>query len=389
MMLSTAAVLVAALLTGCVPTISGDTQEAPHVGEPDAGDDGEDGTSATDGADGVSDGEDGAADGVDGEDTADSGDPPGPEVTADPYTVLGHAQECAVALGRVPGFSCADALEVPMPVGGAQLEDSAYSDGMRCDKPSMLRGDCTPWSRVGYVQGETWGGDPDPDVDWVYTCRRRNVSGGRDAPVYDDVAMIGHRKSTGETCFFQAFPYNAVERAPSPLELPEDTPDGFPTVRDFWMQPADTANISCGPRCHDNDPWIHSPWIDQVRRTNGRLVVPAIDDPVNSPYTVVGTAFSWWQLEQIKPDGNGCVSCHRMGLGGSCSTFTSYASGDPDWLPVTDHVQAFPLSHWMPPGASGSEDDWEATWRDSVAEILSCCNNPNATACNRQDIPSE
>ena len=156
------------------------------------------------------------------------------------------------------------------------------------------------------------------------------------------------------------------------------------------MEPADTAGISCGPRCHDNDPWIHSPYLDQVRRADGSgaLFVPPMET-ARPPYRVVGTAFEDWRLEQIQPADNGCVACHRIGTGGSCSTFARYAGGDGASMPLTEHARTFPQSHWMPPGGAGSVEDWEATWRADLQQILDCCDDPSDPACNRSDLPAE
>ena len=385
--------LLALTLTACDPIAATAT-----------GDDGGGQATVSDGADGTADGQDGADDGQDGADdgssdgqdgggTDDSADP-GPVVTADPYSVLGHAQECAVALGRVPGFSCqTDGIDVPITVGGVEPAEADYRDDMRCDKPAMLTGSCLPWSKVGWLPGETWGGAPNPDVNWVFTCRRDSLSPGRDGGVFNDIAMIGHRTSTGETCFFQSFPYSTVERAPSPLERADETPSEHPTADEFWLDPADTARISCGPRCHDNDPWIHSPYIDQVHRADGSgaLLVPSLTD-LDQPYTVVGTAFSGWELpfQQIRPDGNGCVACHRIGTGGTCSTFARYAGGgDAGFLPLSDHARTFPNSHWMPPTGATSEAEWAAEWEDDIDQLLSCCSNPFAAGCNLSGIPME
>ena len=114
--------LALTLLIACSP-VTVDVGGAGDADPPDVGStDGADDSDGTDGAD-DSDGTDGAddSDGADGSQTGDPGDTAedGPVVTADPSTILGHAQECAVALGRIPGFSCqTDAIEVPITVDG-------------------------------------------------------------------------------------------------------------------------------------------------------------------------------------------------------------------------------------------------------------------------------
>jgi hypothetical protein len=326
---------------------------------------------------------------------ADTGGPPAPApappVTDPPRTLRGFTQECGVALGPVPGFDCMeDAVEVPITIGGVPVGPADARDDLRCDKPVMLTGNCIAYSRVGHKTGRTWDGREDPDVDWVFTCRRNTVSPGPTGGVFGDIAMIGHRKSTGETCFFQAFPTEPWTRAPAPLEPPEATPPGAPTAEAFWLPPGSTAGIACH-RCHDNDPWIHSPWIDQARHPldPSRTLVPP-GGGRDAPYVVVGRAFRAWEkdLRHLNPAGNGCVACHRIGTGGTCGAFARYSTGDAGFYPVSDSAAAFPASHWMPPGAAGTEAAWDAVWGDDIAEIIACCGNPGDPACGTEAIPT-
>lgn len=312
--------------------------------------------------------------------------PRGARVRHDPRTIQGHAEECEVALGPVPGFDClGDGQEMPITIEGARPPDASWTRAMlegTCDRPVMLQATCIPWSRVGRMQGTTASGAPDPDVDWVFTCRRAGLDGGPTGGLYDDIAMIGHRRSTGATCFFQAFPTAPRTTMPSPAAS---------DAASIWIPPGATAGIAC-IRCHDADPWVHSPYIDQVRNPDdpSRPYVPE-GGALDAPYHVVGQAFSGWPrpLEQIRPDGNACVGCHRIGTGDSSGMFLRYAAGGEHRMPVSQLASAWPTSHWMPPGPGvPDEATWDAVYAESVRQLVTCRAQPEAPGCGRTAIPS-
>lgn len=59
--------------------------------------------------------------------------------------------------------------------------------------------------------------------------------------------------------------------------------------------------------------FIHTPFVDAARNpdTPDRPVVPVVATP-NSPYFVVGEAFSAWTFDYVEFDDNACTTCHRM-----------------------------------------------------------------------------
>lgn len=318
-------------------------------------------------------------------DPVDTGERVIPPVTADRMTVLGHAQECAQVLGPIPGFDCiADADPVPVTLAG----EPASSEVFVCDRPSLLEGSCNRWTRAGRKGGTWLNGDPRPEVTFVFTCRSSDVAEPtEEGGIYHDVAMIGHNAETGATCFFQSFPTERIRYFPSPLTAGGPPDVGTADALDVWDRPALTADIHCN-RCHGADPWIHSPWIDQMRSREdaSQPLVPwtALGQP---PYHVVGTAFSSWNLRHLAPEGNACLACHRIAPGELCEDGVRYASGEPIWLPLTDAGRAWPTSHWMPPEGAASQAEWESVWRPHVDQLLGCCRNPSNAECARQDVP--
>jgi hypothetical protein len=304
-----------------------------------------------------------------------------PPVTADRMSVLGHAQECAQALGPIPGFDCIeDADPVPVLVDGVQ----ATSNPSTCDTPSLLEGSCNIWTRAGSKPGTNHDGSLKPEVTFAFTCRSSDDQAPTDeGGVYHDVAMIGHNADTGATCYFQSFPDGRVRYFPSP-NTAESTPDyGTMPAEDRWDEPASTANINC-QRCHSADPWIHSPWIDQVesRHDAPSPIVPWTGSN-DSPYHIVGTAFLDWEMSYFDLPDNACTSCHRIGTRG-CNTFVDYSAGDNSFMPLSTTTQGVP---WMPPAFPGDDATWEGIWRDPVEEILDCCANPSNPSCNRTPTP--
>ncbi len=213
-------------------------------------------------------------------------DPDAPPVTAAPGTPLHHAQTCAQYLGPIPAMSCADAELMPITVDGVEVFDTPAS----CDRPSALTGTCETGERIAArYTGTHHDGSPRPEVVFVNFCR----DGG--------MGVIGHNSETGATCFFHinmAFPNDA--RHPGSND---------PNYDDYW-QSADVVAADNCQGCHQADPWLHSPWIDQLRDPDDPSLplVPLIAS-TDSPYVVVGAGFT-----QPYHDGapeNSCTSCHR------------------------------------------------------------------------------
>ena len=222
-----------------------------------------------------------------------------------------HAYECEDALGPLPRFSCADAVEVPTTKDGVPLtfpgggeEGSGSTDPSDCDHPWAFGMACQTGNRVGRYQGLNVDGSENTDVVFITFCR----DGG--------LGVIGYKFSTGETCFFSIIDGADSNNTPLPGET------GY---NDSWMSPQVVADDRC-MNCHMADPFLHTPAIDQLKIPNtDELLVPIT---ANGPYTIIGAEFQ--QPITTNFDNNQCVSCHRP----QCTT----------------HFQNYPLDELvMPP----------------------------------------
>ena len=209
-----------------------------------------------------------------------------PPITAAAGTPLHHAQTCAQYLGPIPAMSCADAALMPITVDGVEV----FETPARCDRPSALTGTCETGERIAakYI-GTHHDGSPRPEVVFINFCR----DGG--------MGVIGHNTTTGATCFFHinlAFPNDA--RHPGSND---------PNYDDYWQSADIVAADNC-QGCHQADPWLHSPWIDQLRDPDdpSRPLVP-LTASKDSPYVVVGDGFT--QPYHAGAPQNSCTSCHR------------------------------------------------------------------------------
>lgn len=207
-------------------------------------------------------------------------------------TALDHAYECEIVLGPLPKFSCADAIEVPATKNGVPVTFPVTDEGTGsinpndCDHPWAFGMACQTGNKVGRYQGLNADGTENPDVVFITFCR----DGG--------LGVIGHKLSTGETCFFSIVDGSDADNAPKPSE------DGY---NEAWMTPSVVAADNC-QNCHMASPFIHTPAVDQLTNpTNpNELLVPITG---NQPYTVIGQEFR--QPYTNADIQNSCTSCHR------------------------------------------------------------------------------
>jgi len=224
------------------------------------------------------------------------------EEEASTRTALMYARECEKHLGPFPKFRYEDAIEIPITQNGKRVIVTADNIGKNlksCDKPAAFGAPAQLGNRVGRYQGIKANGSPNPDVVFVTFFR----DGG--------LGVIGHNMKTGATCFL------SVQDEFDPKQgLP--TPDE-PMYNEAWQRPTVVGRDGC-VKCHMADPFLHSPWIDQVRdpRHPKEPLVPLIAD-VDSPYFVIGKEFPTppgrkpGAIHATIPkhlEGNMCVECH-------------------------------------------------------------------------------
>lgn len=393
-------------------------------------------------------------------------------------SVSEYARACAEEIGPIPPFSCnagvtavpgddlgtllkSLAVRVPpsqiLPIsidgryvgeGPGEIPASEIEDDTRCDRPKVLgggEGHCQPYSRIGRLPSVGPDGADDDDVRWTYICRRYNLqhNGTTVTPtddLFEDVAIIGSRASSGATCFFQMLGLRSAARVPSPMETPEETPDGHLTAEEFWLPAkaanpgqSDVANIPCY-ECHNRDPWIHTPYVDQVCLRDAATgeckqdaagpvpIVPRGADRRNfsglAPYSFVAAAeLGWptqWETIDVDMDEDGnldpaekCTQCHRVGTNGPgrfnyCSTILENSLGRDSSFSnryLSDTGKRIYHRVWMPPeGSVGlpppavGETFWEQAHStlfpsEYLDKIVSCCRDPDQSFCVRQTLP--
>jgi hypothetical protein len=267
---------------------------------------------------------------------------------------------------------------------------------------------------------------------------------------FDDVAMVWRNKATGKACFFQAaliygqgipLPYVKTvlmdeTKLPPPLpsEVSGDNPVK-PSVwqRDgsVWVKPTTMVQVAKCYACHGNDPFMHSPWIDQAPG-----LVPTIVGNQNKPIGYIGgpSVNNW--VSQSAPESTHvsvktdsvpkpekisvpipanpnlpavqpnlrmdvilspslvtqvCTSCHRINANNA--QWIDRATGIYDKsLAHTNWNFSFPQKYWMPPGGVMSQDDWDVNLEYSARATRYCVTNikKNRTSaplgCRYQDI---
>ena len=294
---------------------------------------------------------------------------PIPEAAA----IYNYGRVCQEAISEIPTMNCFDGQLMPILLEGKEVRNLAPNAD--CDNPveiEMPFGQCVPGSRV-LVLPKT-----DPDVDVVLICRKYEVR-PMDSPIFDDISIIQHRKSTGATCFFQ-MPYRKTNgtRIPSPTEAPKDTPKGAITAQDFWMTPTAAAGREC-ITCHDSDPFIHNPWIGQHKQ---------LPSQPQGKYVILGKAFANWPESQSvnTTTPNNCTQCHRIGSMKTCDTMGESVGRTKSANLLPNHFK-FPEAYWMPPNHNaGSLTEWNAKFEQDFLALEKCCMDDKAPGCVRSNL---
>ena len=250
-----------------------------------------------------------------------------------------YAQQCDAAIGAtVPDFDCDAGTEVPVthPTVGTGGQVTL------CDRPNRLNQQCDPGSHFQVLTRSN-------DAYVVGHCRKK----GNPAGEYGDIAVIQYNRNNGATCFYQAL----GSGLPGQVKAPSKGASAWP-----WISPSGTAGIGCGG-CHDNGPFIRSPYLNQVTGPNA---LPGSDDfgfNKDQPYAFVGKDFASWRAFKVEVAGNECNGCHRLGVNNvrsgngtaldfgirataSSETAKNPPSADsPIWMPPVPVQTAFNQTH--------------------------------------------
>ena len=225
---------------------------------------------------------------------------------ASPDELQDYASQCDQAVGTtVPDFDCDAGTDVP-----GQGTTFTGDQTTTCDEPNRLNRVCDPGSRFQVLVNSD-------SALIVAHCRKQGGGPG----MYGDIAVIQYSPKNGATCFYQALSDTSPQHgdmpggssapdAPAmPVKAPSNGLGGFQ-----WKTPTVTASIGCGG-CHDNGPFIRSPYLNGV--TGPNMLPGSDDDTFNSdgePYSFVGDAFKTWKAYKVEVSGNECLNCHRLGV---------------------------------------------------------------------------
>lgn len=316
-------------------------------------------------------------------------------------SVVTYGQVCEAELGEIPFFpklpdgnyktyDCTTgeySRTIPITVtdqNGRTQEVTALPP--QCDRPDWLRGSCDPYVRINHARNAQ-------GTDWILLCRKPDVGIGPTDTKFNDMAIIGHNPKTGRSCFFQNSLYAKTDagHVPSPADpLKSET---------VW---ANFKPESCH-RCHDNEPFVHSPWVDQVKEPGGGYTVPRIDnDPAYTrggwKFSLLGMKSMNWQMHRVltSPEASACTQCHRFSDG-----TTMVGEGDDNtssWVArsvgldtafnanVTPAFLSFSNSHWMPPSLAGlDETTWDASDMGQAVRFIMDCSTSGQ--CQFTDMP--
>lgn len=293
-----------------------------------------------------------------------------PQLAAAQTSSQRYAEACRALVGPLPEFSCADGVPVPVTVDGVPVTDPKPQ--MECDRPALLNngadsdGQCVPHSRILSLSTETM---------MVSVMCRQKVIRDPASMEFDEIDVIAHDPASGATCWFQASgsrdkPVDGL-KVPSPTAATDDS---------FWNAPETVAADGCGV-CHDNDPFMFSPFVGQVWKE-----VPVAPF---GPYFHVGPEFGFgtWPTETFSLRDNTCVGCHRIGRKETCGSLTRLMTGGELPGGADPLARRFPMSHAMPPDFGQDETVWNVIYRKAVEQLESCCAKPDQVACALTPLP--
>jgi len=277
-----------------------------------------------------------------------------------PQTAREYAEMCEPELGVPPQVDCSAGVTIPVTVDGVEVTD--LRPNFDCDNPGLQAGGCVPGNTIRRLTGRTREGVERPEVVWVHFCRSEDsVSKGIESdPVWENIftgaQMIGYNYDTGATCFFE-LNFGSQEQWVG-LDENRRASGVLPNYDEPEFDLAFVPGDQC-VGCHQNDAFIHNPWVDGARLPSNpnESVLPVLAP--NSPYYVVGG--SDWDMRTIHIEGNACLTCHRIGMN-------------------TDDLfrdLGFDANQWMPAHDPGSLSE-------HYAELLDCYENgpENTPGCD-------
>ncbi|NRA98045.1 MAG: hypothetical protein HRU14_17755, partial [Planctomycetes bacterium] len=263
-------------------------------------------------------------------------------------------------------FDCLDGELLPVHVNGVKKDigepAAAATFPGECDYPAWLFAaseHCYGHSRIQVLDTPSNG-----NIKAVLLCRHKQIWSDV-ATAFDDIAMIVHNRSNGETCWFQTDDGGA----PANYQRDGTSVPGPKTVADhsFWMTPDATASVNC-ITCHDSGPWVNSRWMDNAINAG----VPTMKDGKGA-YKNSEPPFDTWPeptfitvaRSGLNMGGKQCSLCHKIAakdnFGRDFATCTEWIENSVGRRYPTRHAgppsdittatgESVPVAYWMPKG---------------------------------------
>ena len=291
-----------------------------------------------------------------------------------PLTVDDQPREtCDPGQGRTPSYDCVSKCDNAM-----WLTASSHTGLGR-------KAACQPGVTVTTAKNAQ-------GTHWVLLCRKVQDTGPgmMKTKRFNDIAIIGNNPQTGNTCFFQN--KENIGNDGSRVTHPADV------QRSSAIWPSEPSSY-CTKNCHATDAFVHSPWIDQAKRSNGKAIVPKFgelpDYPISDitkPYRLINGPAQGFGVspQQVGENVAACTTCHRI-AGAAFAEFSEWATGKGDnyFSKITDRYKQFEKSHWMPLRLDGltEENFEESPYGKAVKALRMCSDNPNAAGCEFAGVP--
>ena len=314
-------------------------------------------------------------------------------------SIVDYANYCTdVAGGAIPDFDCErDGTLIPITVNGRA---PSSANPATCDRPALIEPvnhhACQQGSRLCRLHFD------DPALSGVFICRATCAFEG-ERPVYEEVAIIQHHAISGATCWFRAATRASdgdtriiTGAVRSPLKSATvNTSRGDGDIDVEWQ----TASRFVCQTCHAADPYILSPFVEQVQQ-GGQRVMPSVYDVVPPERLRVWspgqTGLDQLVGERIVYDresaGQECVRCHAMvsvATANRIQTFTDAALGITKGL--TNHGQNHaidPRLAWMHVGKRPFAFSRPSTSTTAAGQdLMACMKGARSGICHHEPIP--
>jgi hypothetical protein len=233
---------------------------------------------------------------------------------------------------------------------------------------------------------------------------------------FDYIAMILYNTENGKSCWFSSpkNDTNGVElRSPNLIDGNNVPNPADPGAEKFWQEPQKNAAFQCW-RCHDNGPWMNSPWLyNQFSKLKNE---PGNPDKYSFVATNPDSGFGfdqWPTPVYIANSNDACLRCHKIAarrslklpgrtyLSNTFNEWLAYVTGggtspvanidhkNPDGTdvpldpigsnakPDDPALATWIITHWMPPSkrdnySQRNVDDYTRNFSAYLVQLRAC-----------------